>query len=177
MVSKELKEKNIYANEMITSHFMVFFVKCIRSLKYISDSQERKNHKQAFTDSYQKLLQYINYNYADVNFENSARLLNYTPQHFSKIFKEVSGMTFTDYLNQVRIEKAVSLIQTSDLTVVAVAEKCGFNNIRSFNRIFKKITGKTPTEINYDYKLSDNLQQFEKNHDSFIATISYTSAK
>ena len=91
-----------------------------------------------------------------------------------KIFKEISGLTFTDYLNRVKIEKAVNLIQTTDLTISSVAEKCGFVNIRSFNRAFKKTTGKTPTEINNSYQFIKNLQPAGKNHDSFDATISYT---
>ena len=174
-VGKELRQNDAYTYEAIKSYITTFIIKCIRNLKLQVEAQNNKNHKKKFVDNYQKLLQYIDDNYASVDFKTSAKLMNFTPQYFSKIFKEISGLTFTEYLNNVKIEKAINLIQTTDLTIASIAEKCGFMNIRSFNRTFKKITGKTPTEINNSYQILKNLHPTIKNHDLFDATISYTS--
>ena len=64
----------------------------------------------------------------------------------------MSGMTFTKYLNIIRIEKAVTLLLESQLSVTEVAQNTGFGTIRSFNRVFKELTGYTPKSLPDDYK-------------------------
>ena len=104
-VAEELRQKDIYTYEAIKSCIIEFFIKCIRNLKCNVENQDGKTHKQKFTGSYQKLLQYIDNNYDSVNFKTAAKLMNFTPQYFSKIFKEISGLTFTDYLNRVKLKR------------------------------------------------------------------------
>lgn len=55
-------------------------------------------------------------------------------------------MSFLDYLNKVRIEKAKELLANTDLKVWEIAEKVGYKNPKHFARIFKDITGLTPNE-------------------------------
>ena len=154
---------------------MDFFVMYIRKLGFIEDKSNKKTHKQNLLKAYQDLLEYIDENYAEVDFKKCAGFMHFTPQHFSKVFKEISGITFTDYLNYVRIEKATTLIQTTNISITAIADKCGFNNIRSFNRIFKKIVGATPTNIDSNYQLSVTLHPIMNTNIPFDATISHSS--
>jgi len=174
-ISNELKQENIFAEKVIEAYLTDFFVMCMRRLKYIETSFNRKTQKQILIQAYQDLLEYIDANYAEADFEKAAKLMSFTPQHFSKVFKEISGMTFTDYLNYVRIEKAVYFIQTTNMSITAVAQRCGFKNIRSFNRIFKNITGATPSGINLNYQMSMNLHPFKNTKDPFDATISHSN--
>lgn len=55
-------------------------------------------------------------------------------------------MTTWDYINIKRIDKAISLLSTTDETILNIATQCGFNNSANFNRIFKKITQLTPKQ-------------------------------
>lgn len=64
-----------------------------------------------------------------------------------KMFKEETGMTLFEYLTAYRVEKAIWLIKETTLSFEEIAQKTGFNHIRTFNRNFKKITGVSP--INY----------------------------
>lgn len=70
-----------------------------------------------------------------------------TPQYFSTFFKKAVGVNFSDYLNNIRINHAISLIRETDRKITHIASECGFNNMNNFNSIFKKLTGKTPSQF------------------------------
>ncbi|MEG2380499.1 MAG: AraC family transcriptional regulator [Oscillospiraceae bacterium] len=176
-VLMELKGEKPCANEMIKMHLTNFFVSCIRTVGQKKESVTQQTYKKKLLESYQDLLENIDKNYKDINFEKSAKFMNFAPPYFSKIFSEIAGMTFTDYLNYVRIEKAVLFIQDTDLKITDIAEKCGFNNIRSFNRIFKKITGSVPTGIDKDYKFPSDLHPVRNENMAFDATVYHSELK
>ena len=62
-------------------------------------------------------------------------------------------MTFSQYLNAVRLEHAIELLKnnTEHLAITEIAAKCGFDTIRHFNRVFKDITGMSPRQMPSDY--------------------------
>ena len=91
------------------------------------------------------LLIYISENYeSDISVEKAAEMTSLSPSHFMKFFKASLGITFVNYLNQVRIENAQILLKNSDLNVSEICEKCGFHNLSYFIRTFKKAYGVTP---------------------------------
>ena len=69
-----------------------------------------------------------------------------TPNYFSGIFKEETGINFVDWLNKLRIEKAVQLLDDGTMKIYEVAEKVGFSNYKYFSAIFKKVLGCTPKQ-------------------------------
>ena len=76
------------------------------------------------------------------------------PAYFSRYFKKMSGLTFSQYLNVLRVEKAIELLTGQEqLTMTDVMSRCGFNTLRNFNRVFKEITGFAPTRLPADYAL------------------------
>ena len=66
---------------------------------------------------------------------------------FCRFFKERTGKTFTEFLNQVRIHQACQLLQETDLSISQIAYQSGFQNLSYFNRAFKKLRGDTPKEF------------------------------
>ena len=56
-------------------------------------------------------------------------------------------MNYVTYVNMVRIEQAIQMLSTNQHRMIEIALECGFSNIRTFNRVFKEITGYTPTEF------------------------------
>jgi len=74
-----------------------------------------------------------------------ARRVNLSPYYFCKLFHRTMGMTFTEYLARVRLERAKDLLLNPTLSVSEVATAVGFGSIPHFNRSFKKYTGMTPT--------------------------------
>jgi AraC-like DNA-binding protein len=66
--------------------------------------------------------------------------------YFCKLFKKATGMNFTEFVSRTRIEKARNLLLNPNLRVSEIAYEVGFQSLTHFNRIFKKITGQSPTE-------------------------------
>ena len=69
--------------------------------------------------------------------------------HFSRLFKQYTKDTFTDYLNQRRIRAAEELLAAPppDTSITEIAMRCGFSSISTFNRLFKQLKNCTPGEF------------------------------
>jgi AraC-like DNA-binding protein/ligand-binding sensor protein len=81
-----------------------------------------------------------------ISLGNVARAVNMSAFYFCKMFKKVAGINFTDYLSRVRIERAQNLLLNPNLRVSEIAFEVGFQSLTHFNRVFKKITGQSPTD-------------------------------
>ena len=91
------------------------------------------------------VLLYIQKHYSEhLTSQSVAKALGYNHCYFSSLFNQNFRSTFSAYVNTVRIQKALPLLQTH--TAAEVAEHVGFNNLQSFYYNFKKAVGKTPTE-------------------------------
>jgi AraC-like DNA-binding protein len=65
-----------------------------------------------------------------------ANLVHLSLPAFSKFFKRATGMTFSDYVNELRVSRACSFLTGTDLPVGEIAYRCGFENLAYFNRVF-----------------------------------------
>jgi AraC-like DNA-binding protein/ligand-binding sensor protein len=81
-----------------------------------------------------------------LSLDQMAGVLNVSTFYFCKLFKKATGLTFTDYLARTRIERAKNLLLNPNVRVSEVAYDCGFISLTHFNRIFKRVVGKSPTE-------------------------------
>ncbi len=81
-----------------------------------------------------------------ITLEDLCRVVPVTHQHLCRIFKEALGVRPTEYINQVRVEMARSLLLYSDLPIQQVGEKCGFQNVNYFCKVFKRYEHLTPLE-------------------------------
>ena len=88
----------------------------------------------------------------DITIKSVADKLHLSKSHISHIFSNKLKINFRSYLNTLRIDYSKSLILKDDLPITQIALTCGFSNLRTFNRAFLKVTGKTPTE----YKRQQN---------------------
>ena len=84
--------------------------------------------------------------------KDCAEHLSYSAAYFSRIFKESVGMPLTKYLNDRKIQMAMTLLSETDMTVYAVMGKCGFTQQKSFFAMFKKHTEMTPNEFRKRYR-------------------------
>ncbi|RAU91993.1 helix-turn-helix domain-containing protein [Paenibacillus sp. YN15] len=79
--------------------------------------------------------------------EELAASINYSIPYFSSMFKKTTGESFIQYLTRLRIEKAKLLLLTTDQKTFEIADSVGMENYRSFNRLFKRETGMTPSDF------------------------------
>lgn len=80
----------------------------------------------------------------DINLAEVARHCCVSEGHLSRIFHHATGLTFREYLTQVRIERAKSLLISSGKSVTEIAYESGFQSLSQFHRVFRKIHGTSP---------------------------------
>ena len=90
---------------------------------------------------------HIREHYAEeLSMQDVARVMNYSDAYFCKLFKQCFKVNFSAYLNEYRIARAKELLQTTRLNVREVGIACGYSDANYFARVFKRVTGMTPSE-------------------------------
>lgn len=90
---------------------------------------------------------FINENFTeDISREGLASAVEMNPNYMGSLFKTYTGKTINEYINTLRVEEAKRLLDEGRLRVIDIAFEVGFENIVTFNRVFKKLTGRTPSE-------------------------------
>lgn len=93
------------------------------------------------------LIDYINQNYsANLPIDLLADRMGYSKTHFMALFKEHAGISCTDFIIQVRLNKASELLLHTSQSILAIAQQVGFNNLSNFNRQFKAYYQTTPSQ-------------------------------
>lgn len=90
----------------------------------------------------------------DLSLRALAKLNNISTGYLSGLFKKETGQTLTEYVNGKRVNHAKHLLKTTNLQIQTIAQHCGILDFHYFCRIFKNITGRTPTE----YRSAKTLQ-------------------
>lgn len=95
-----------------------------------------------------------------LSLEALAKQMGVSPSYLSQKFKEATGATFLDFLNQYRLRKAIQMLNTGKYRFVEVSEAVGFTNYKHFHGVFRKYTNLTPSEYlkNQSCILVGNLQ-------------------
>jgi YesN/AraC family two-component response regulator len=75
-----------------------------------------------------------------------AKAVNMNANYLSENFKQVTGIKFVDYVAHARFKNACDLLRNSRLRISEIAFAVGFQSLSQFNRVFKRISGKSPTK-------------------------------
>lgn len=152
-IKREFIGKEKYYERAIENLIVDTIIKIFRQEEIVKTELKKKD-KMAFM----QLLDDIESKYCYYTGDDAAKFLHLSKAYFSKYFRTMSGLVFTDYLSAVRISKAVKMLQTDkEKTISEISSLCGFNTIRNFNRAFKQFTGMSPKEISADYVFEDAL--------------------
>lgn len=90
---------------------------------------------------------YIRENYMyDISMQDLARTMNYSEPYFCKLFKQCFRQNFTSYLTEYRVEEAKKLLEQPTVNVKDVGRAVGYGDSNYFAKVFKRITGQSPTE-------------------------------
>ena len=91
--------------------------------------------------------QYMEENYIkDLSMQEVARVMNYSEAYFCKLFKQCFDKNFTTYLTECRVEAAKKLLTEPMVNVKEIGEAVGYNDSNYFAKVFKRVTGISPTE-------------------------------
>ncbi len=129
------------------------FVAHITNLKVLSQHDQLGAVSENEGLKISRIYHYILMNYGkEISLEQIAEKANMTPQAFCRYFKKRTLRTFISFLNEVRINEACQkMVKENFESISLVAYNCGFNSVTHFNRVFKGIIGKSPTEYLHNY--------------------------
>ena len=104
--------------------------------------------KEYSNEAIEKAKEYIRQNYRkDLSLEEMSRQMDMSPYYFSKLFKEVTGSNFVEYVTGVRMDQAKKLLLQGKNSIKQICVEIGYSDPNYFSRIFKRYEGCTPTEF------------------------------
>ena len=148
------EQELIYAVEEAMQHASRFIKKKNRkesNSEEISLSKEEGNESVRLSLIREDIRTYIGKNYQDdISMQSAAQFMGYSEAYFCKLFKQCFRVNFSAYLNEYRIDKAKVLMADPRINIKDIGIACGYSDSNYFARVFKRITGQTPSE----YRLS-----------------------
>lgn len=150
-ILEEYREKSNYYKETVKGYLRSLVVELLRINEDMSSSITLEEKK---LNSYiEKSVDFISKNYKDeIKMSDVSDECGLSESHFRRIFEETMGMKPLDYLNMIRIDKACELISNEDIAMEEVGFRVGYQTPSTFNRNFKKLTGKTPYQWKQEEK-------------------------
>jgi len=104
-------------------------------------------------DRIRNIYKYIRENFQDpIPLDTVAEIASMTVPAFCRYFKKLSGKPFTKFVNEYRVVHACKLLTEEESSISEICFESGFKNVSNFNKFFKQITGKSPSEYRKDIK-------------------------
>src|SRR5690606_17218195 len=127
---------------------VLIFIKRLMDTKHSDkDAEATFTHKKVF-----EIVDFINQHYDEqLTIKSISMEFFISPSYFCKVFKENTGFTFIEYLNNVRVKESIPLIREKRYKIGEIAEKVGFDSSTHFGRVFKTITGYSPIKYRKTY--------------------------
>ncbi|MCL2693810.1 MAG: AraC family transcriptional regulator [Oscillospiraceae bacterium] len=149
-IAEENKEKRDYYEASVIAKLINIAVSMARRQgeNIAGAFSEHLIKRKAHVVNFNRCIEYINQHYKDdLPLEYVAGIAGFSKYHFTRWFKQFSGMSFYEYLTQVRIKVAESMLVNSETPITEIALESGFQSIATFNRVFKNNKNLTPTEF------------------------------
>lgn len=108
------------------------------------------------------MLDYINRNLLDVSLTSVAEEFHYHPKYLSSLFTKYTGKSFSEIVQEARLQRICYYLQYTDLPIEEVSRKMGYQDRSSFNRIFKRAFQMTPTQYRTQYRGDSPCQNPEQ---------------
>ena len=127
--------------DVLNAYLNLIFVTLFRESKIQADRSPNPKANMA------TILDYIEKNYQHVTLKDCADYVSYSSTYFCRLFKDNVGMTLTEYLNQKKIQAAMTLLTETDQSVESIIMNVGFNQRKYFYALFTAYTGMSPCEF------------------------------
>jgi two-component system, response regulator YesN len=140
---------NILANEINGMETVDEIRNAFLELFQATEDRDNDRKRQKYDRIIENIVETINQKYSDPNLSLQfiADSISFTPAYTSRIFRQSTGKSIVDYINETRIQKASELLVSTNLNVNAIVERTGFTNAQYFHKVFKKTFGITPNDM------------------------------
>ena len=137
--------ETISSLDKMKTALLLWIDQCFLAIRSENDDSEEQDIRAA--------KRYIQEHYhQQLKLDDIAVEVNLTPTYFCAKFKQVTDMTFVEYLTNYRVEQAKNLLRDTNLKIGQVAEQVGFQDARHFSRVFRKKTGMLPTVFRHSMR-------------------------
>lgn len=141
----EFLEQRVCYELIVKIKLQTIFTEIIRNYDYIDRNKAGRSLHETDIAQLNAVLQYINEHLdSELRLAHLASIAHVSPAYFSTLFKRFNGLSPVEYIVHKRIQRAIELICTTDMSMTEVAIACGFNNSTNFYKSFRKVTGRTP---------------------------------
>lgn len=150
-LSQDKLPHSVFLTQQVISSVIFYLAR----LYDMSDVKKRQKSRESacHTVMIEQIRQYIRQNYAShLSLSSLADFVYTNPSYLSRIFKAETGTALSSYINQVRISHARQMLIDTDELMIDIAVACGYNYIPHFNKVFRELTGMTPTAYRKAYK-------------------------
>ncbi|WP_195262635.1 MULTISPECIES: helix-turn-helix domain-containing protein [unclassified Clostridium] len=136
----------------------------INNFHYLTYEKEELKEKTEQLARYHRISKYIFNNYdSNITLQEIAKKEFLSPHYLSHEIKYATGNSFTDLVNQTRVEESVKLLLDSDLSISDISDEVGFSHVRYLNKNFKNYYGCTPLQYRKKNKLTEKeLEEIKK---------------
>lgn len=148
-----IPEESVFQEINDCSSFEQLTFEMEQKTKYIIELSNQ-NFNEGTNQLIRAATNYIKSNYRDndLSLQVIADKIGTNASYLSRLFYQNIGMTYTDYVSDIRINKAKDLLIENQYSVGQIFEIVGFSNSKYFGKIFKKATGKSPNEYRMEYR-------------------------
>jgi len=138
----EYKISDIFSERLLKNHLYELLIFLIRCQEFQYSPMEELD---AADEAIQKAAKYICQNYhTSITLADAARQANMSSSCFSRRFKQTTGFGFKEYLSNIRLKEAATLLLETNDSITDIALRCGYNDSNYFGDVFKKVKGMPP---------------------------------
>jgi len=147
--------------EIIRAYTIELLVTIFRLLKARSNVEDKITVKRK--QMIENVMRYLKENYnKNLKLEDLAMMYFFSRSYFCKLFREVTGMTVSEYIQKIRIQEACRLLRQTRKTVLEILQLVGYKDIKFFNNVFKRNTGETPGNYRKKYGVYNEVNAVDE---------------
>ena len=140
-IVSEMNGKDSYFQHLVVMYYTELLVLIHR---YINDSYLPINR----SETLKKAIEYIQHNYTkDITIDQVAKISGVSDSYLRRLFTKHLNISPINYYNQIRINKSIELLRTTDLSIKEVCFRCGFKSPQYFSKVFKNQVGSKPSDL------------------------------
>jgi AraC-like DNA-binding protein len=157
-IAEEMRPRLLKLSKIDSIHY---FLELISILQILASSQNQRllssytssNKDFENSDKIKIIYNFVQENYGNkISLSEVSALVNMSPVSFNRFIKNRTGKTLIDYINDTRISYSARWLIEKEYSIAEIANKCGFNNIAYFNRVFKKSKNCTPSHYRDEFR-------------------------
>lgn len=144
-MNREYSDRQDGYNAILRAYMIEFIVMMMRGFHNRSANDPVQPRKASMIEA---AIQHLDSHYNEtISLVDLARKTFISKNYFCQLFKEITGMTVSQYTQQMRIEEAIKLIRDTDMSMSEIAYEVGYSDYKAFYVIFKKLNGISPNEF------------------------------